>query len=303
MKLALIGCGLLGGSLAAAWRASALVSGVRGFDRDPARVEQALRLGIIDTGAASVAEAVADVDCVALAVPVGAIADLFATLAVHARAEAIITDVGSTKVELMRGAQARLGQTYPRYVPTHPIAGGALPGIEHASAELFAGRWVITTPDAQTNPAALERVEQLWRACGATIGRMSAQEHDRVFAAVSHLPHVLAFALVHQIAGQADGARKLQFAGAGFRDFTRIAASDPTMWRDIALANRVALGQELALYRAELDQLQAAIAAGDGAALDRLFARASQVRRAHDFEAGGCGSDDGSHDGPDERDE
>jgi prephenate dehydrogenase len=255
-----------------------------------------VRRGIIDLGASSVAEVVVDADCIALAVPVGAMAELFAVLAVQARADAIITDVGSTKVELMHCARQCLGATYPRYVPAHPIAGGALPGLEQASAALFAGRWVITTPDEQTAPAALERIEQCWRACGATVGRMSAQEHDRIFAAVSHLPHVLAFALVHLIAGQADGARKLQFAGAGFRDFTRIAASDPTMWRDIALANRGALGHELAAYRAELDQLQAAIGAGDGAALDRLFARASQVRRAQAF--GALDADRGSNKGP-----
>ncbi len=285
MKLALIGCGLLGGSLAAAWRANVPVDAVRGFDSDPARVEQAVRLGLIDAGAPSIAEAVADADCIALAVPVGALADLFSVLSVHARADAVITDVGSTKVELMQRARASLGQTYKRYVPAHPIAGGALPGLDHASAQLFVDRWVITTPDELTDVTALERIEQIWRACGATVGRMSAAEHDRVFAAVSHLPHVLAFALVHLIAGQADGERKLQYAGAGFRDFTRIAASDPTMWRDIALANRSALGEELARYRAELDQLQVAIDVGDAAALDRLFARSSQVRRAQTFGA------------------
>jgi prephenate dehydrogenase len=180
----------------------------------------------------------------------------------------------------MHSAQQVLGATYPRFVPAHPIAGGALPGPAHASAALFAGRRVVTTPDARTDARALERVEASWRACGAVVDRMGAQEHDRIFAAISHLPHVLAFALVHRIAGQADGERKLQFAGAGFRDFTRIAASDPTMWRDIALANRAALGGELAGYRAELERLQAAIDAGDGPALDALFARASRVRRA-----------------------
>jgi prephenate dehydrogenase len=285
MKLALVGCGLLGGSLAAAWRARGLAAHIRGFDHDPQRLSQALGLGFIDTAAATLAEAVADADCIVLAVPVGAIAELFAALAVHARADAIITDVGSTKGALMHSARAGLGRTYPRYVPAHPIAGGALPGLAHAGPELFAGRWVITTPDEQTDAAALARIEHCWRACGAVIERMDADEHDRVFAAVSHLPHVLAFALVHQIAGQADGARKLQFAGAGFRDFTRIAASDATMWRDIALANRAALGSELALFRAGLETLQAALAAGDGAALDRLFARASQVRRAQAFGA------------------
>jgi prephenate dehydrogenase len=285
MKLALIGCGLLGGSLAAAWRAHAGVRHVRGFDRDPARLAEALRLGIIDAGAASLAEAVADADCVALAVPVRALAELFEPLARHARADAILTDVGSTKGELMRRARSALGAGFARYVPGHPIAGGALPGVVHASAGLFAGRWVITTPDERTDAQALERVERAWRACGASIARMGAAEHDRIFAAVSHLPHLLAFALVHQIAGQGDGARKLQFAGGGFRDFTRIAASDPVMWRDIALANREAIGAELAQYRAELDALQAALGAGDGAALDRLFERASQVRRAQAFGA------------------
>ena len=291
MRLALIGCGLLGGSLAAAWRAHAAVRSVRGFDRDPARVEQALRLGILDAGAGSLAEAVADADCIALAVPVRALAELFAPLAAHARADAILTDVGSTKAELMRRARTELGARYARYVPGHPIAGGALPGVEHASAELFAGRWVITTPDPHTDGAALRRVEDAWRACGASVDRMDAVEHDRIFAAVSHLPHLLAFALVHGIAGQSDGARKLQFAGGGFRDFTRIAASDPAMWRDIALSNREAIGAELAHYRAGLDALQAALAAADGAALDRLFERASQVRRAQSFGADGAADD------------
>jgi prephenate dehydrogenase len=249
---------------------------------------------LIDEAAGSVAQAVADADCIALAVPVGAMARLFAEVGAAARAEAVVTDVGSTKVELMEAARAALGAGYARYVPGHPIAGGALPGVEHADAGLFAGRWVVTTPDERTDAAALERVERCWSACGARVVRMSAAEHDRVFAAVSHLPHVLAFALVHHIDAQADGQRKLQFAGAGFRDFTRIAASDPVMWRDIALANRQALGRELAGYRAQLDELQAAVDAGDAATLDRLFARASRVRRAQAFgAAAGAGAGEG----------
>jgi prephenate dehydrogenase len=291
MKLALVGCGLVGGSLAAAWRRRGLVSSVRGLDRNRGRTAMALAKGIIDAEASSLADAVAGADCIVLAVPVGAMAGLFDELAAQAPAHAVVTDVGSTKGELVAQARVALGAGFARYVPAHPIAGGAMPGIEYASADLFEGRWVITTPDAATDAAALEQVEQCWRACGARVGRMEAGEHDRVFAAVSHLPHVLAFALVHQIASQPDGARKLQFAGAGFRDFTRIAASDATMWRDIALANRVALGEELAQYRAGLDALQAAIDGGDASGLDRLFAHASQVRRRHDPQAPGLAWD------------
>jgi prephenate dehydrogenase len=283
MKLALVGCGLLGGSLAAAWRAQGLVESVRAFDRDERRLLDALALGYVDATAASLAEAVQGAEVIVLAVPVGAIAALFAELAHCAPPAALITDVGSTKASLLQAAHAALGAGAARYVPAHPIAGGALPGLGQASAGLFTGRWVITTPDAQTDPQALARIENCWRACGAQVERMDAAEHDRIFAAVSHLPHVLAYALVHQIAGQPDGERKLRYAGAGFRDFTRIAASDPAMWRDIALANRAALGRELAQYRAELEALQAAIDAGDGATLDRLFDRASQVRRAQDL--------------------
>ncbi len=286
MKLALLGCGLLGGSLAAAWRRCGCVSQVSGFDLDPTRAERAVALGVADRAVTSVADAVAEADCIVLATPVGAMASLLGELARHAPAQAIITDVGSTKVALIAGARRALGDTFARFVPTHPIAGGALPGIEHASAALFEGHWVITTPEAGTNAAVLQRVEANWIACGASVERMQAQEHDRIFAAISHLPHLLAFALVHQIASQPDGARKLRFAGAGFRDFTRIAASDPTMWRDIMLDNRVALGQQLAEYRSQLEALQVAVAAGDAGALQRLFERASAVRRAQSFDVG-----------------
>jgi prephenate dehydrogenase len=170
-------------------------------------------------------------------------------------------------------------------VPAHPIAGGALPGIENASADLFAERWVVLTPAPDTDAGALQWVESSWRESGASVERMSAAEHDRIFAAVSHLPHVLAFALVDLIAAQPDGARKLQFAGAGFRDFSRIAASDPVMWRDIALANGPALSAELGAFRGALDALQAAVDGGDGEALRRLFERASRVRREQRFGA------------------
>jgi prephenate dehydrogenase len=279
VHLALVGCGLLGGSMAGAWRRAGCAATVTAFDRDARQAERAVALGLADRAAATLAEAVAAADLIVLATPVGAMPGLLVELARDARADALITDVGSTKASVLAAAHQALGEGAARFVPAHPIAGGALPGIEQASAALFEGRWLITTPDADTAPAALARVEAAWSACGARVARMSAPEHDRIFAAVSHLPHLLAFALVHQIAGQPDGARKLQFAGAGFQDFTRIAASDPAMWRDIALANRVALGQELAQFRAQIDTLQAAVAAADAPALDRYFDSASQVRR------------------------
>ena len=291
MNLALLGCGLLGGSLAAAWRKSGRLASVSGFDLVPARIQRAVTLGIVDRAATTVADAVCDADCIVLATPVGSMGSLLAELARHAPENAIITDVGSTKVELIAQARAVLGDAFARFVPAHPIAGGALPGIEHASSDLFQGCWVITTPQEQTQADALNQIEANWLACGAHVERMSAQEHDRIFAAVSHLPHLLAFALVQLVSSQPDGARKLQFAGAGFRDFTRIAASDPAMWRDIALANRSALGPELAQFRAQLERLQAAVDSGDGQALERLFAEASRVRRTQNFGAGG-----GNHD-------
>ncbi len=285
MKLALIGCGLLGGSVAAAWRRAGCLRQVSAYDRDASRAMRARVLGIVDCAEDSLAGAVADAQCIVVATPVGAMGAVFAQLARHAPAAAIITDVGSTKSGVMAGARQALGDTISRYVPAHPIAGGALPGIEHASADLFDGRWVITTADGATDAAALERVEQCWRACGARVERMSADDHDRVFAAVSHLPHLLAFALMRQIAQRSDGAHKLRFAGAGFRDFTRIAASDPEMWRDIALANRAALVQELDAFAGELASLRAAVAAGDASALDQIFAQASRARRAQTFTA------------------
>lgn len=292
MRLALLGCGLLGGSLAAAWRAGGSVESVTGYDREPAHAQQARSLGWIDRTAASVADAVEGADCIALATPVGAMAELLGQLARHARADAIVTDVGSTKGGVIEDARRALGAGFARFVPAHPIAGGALPGAAQARADLFSGRWVVTTPEAQTGARELQWVESAWRSCGATVERMTPAEHDRIFAAISHLPHLLAFALVDHIGGQPDGPRKLQFAGAGFRDFSRIAASDPEMWRDIAMANREALAEELLAFRAGLDALQDAVASGDGKALFRVFDRASRIRREHDRDGRGAGAGD-----------
>jgi prephenate dehydrogenase len=287
MRLALIGVGLIGGSAALAFRAAGVVDTVCGYDADAVALRRALDLRVLDRAADGIADAVADADVILLAVPVGAMLQVLVQVGATAPAHAIITDVGSTKSSVIDAARAGLGATSSlsmrRFVPAHPIAGGELPGVEHASVSLFRGKRLITTPVEETHAQALEQVERLWQAVGAQVSRMTPGEHDRIFAAVSHLPHLLAFALVAQIASEDDGIRKLGFAGAGFRDFTRIAASSPTMWRDIALANRVALSDELMRHRALLDRLQDAVDVGDAAELDRVFTLASEARRSTHF--------------------
>jgi len=288
MKLALIGTGLIGGSAAAAWRKSGAVSHVIGFDIDADSGRAAERLGIVDVMAPSIGAAVTDADLVLLAVPVGAMRAVFNDVAAHVAAHAIITDVGSTKVSVIEAAQSALaggtsssGSSFSlrRFVPAHPIAGRELPGVQHADANLFRNRLLITTPTGDTHADAMGQVEMLWRSAGARVMRMDAREHDRVFAAVSHLPHLLAFALVASIASDADGERKFGFAGAGFRDFTRIAAGSAAMWRDVCVANRTALGDELRRYRAALDELQSAVDRGDADTIEHNFELASRARR------------------------
>jgi prephenate dehydrogenase len=254
-RLALLGVGLIGGSAALAWRAAGAVGRVAGFDRDAG----------------------------ALARPVGAMDALLDEVARHAAPFAVITDVGSTKGSVIESARRALAAnssfSLRRFVPGHPIAGGEMPGVQYAQATLFLDRLAITTPTDETHAEALARVEALWRAAGARVLRMGAEEHDRIFAAVSHLPHLLAFALVAAIASESDGAHKLGFAGAGFRDFTRIAAASPEMWRDVALANQPALSAELRHYRGWLERLQAAVDGRDAAALEAMFELASRTRR------------------------
>ncbi len=283
-RMALLGVGLIGGSAALAFKRAGCVARVIGHDPDAKALQTALGAGVIDAVAASVAEAVADADLIVLAAPVGAMAALLAEVAAHAAPFAVITDVGSTKGSVIDVARAALSAnssfSLRRFVPGHPIAGRELPGVEHALADLFRDKLFIATPTEVTHADALAKVEALWQAAGSRVVRMPAEEHDRIFAAVSHLPHLLAFALVAAIAQEHDGAHKLEFAGGGFRDFTRIAASSPVMWRDIAVANRAALSAELRTYRGLLDTLQAAVDAGDAATLERVFDLAARTRRA-----------------------
>jgi prephenate dehydrogenase len=280
MKLALIGVGLIGGSFAAALRAAGVVSRVAGFDADADAIRTALSRGIIDRVATSAADAASDADLVVIATPVGAMRVSFSAIADSLPMSAVVTDVGSTKCSVIDDARTALGAAFPRFVPVHPIAGGERPGVEHAAADLFRNRLVITTPIPATDASATALVEELWRKAGARLERLSPEQHDKVFAAVSHLPHLLAFALVEMIAGSTDAETRFSHAGAGFRDFTRIAASSPDMWRDVCLANRGPLSEELRAYRARLDILQAAVDAGNGETLHAVFAAAAAAKRS-----------------------
>jgi prephenate dehydrogenase len=269
----------MGSSLAAALRRRDLASRVVGYDLDPDTGARAMRLGLIDATAASAAQAVQDADLVVLAAPVGAMPQLLEHIAAGLGPSALVTDLGSTKADVMAAAREALGAAFARFVPAHPIAGGERTGPEGADPDLFEGCTVVITAASETRADALARIEQLWRSCGARVAQMDAAEHDRLLASVSHLPHVLAFALVAQIAGQPDAQRKLSFAGPGFRDFTRSAAGSPAMWRDIALANRAAIGQELRALVSLLQRVEQALAAGDAQWLQQLFDLASRTRR------------------------
>jgi prephenate dehydrogenase len=279
MRVALIGVGMIGGSLLAAWRQAGMLEEATGYDIDAQALAGAAARGLIDRAAGSVAQAVAGAQLVLVATPVGAMREVFAQMAPALPQAAILTDVGSTKGDVIAHARAALAAAFDRFVPAHPIAGKELPGVEHADARLFVGKRAIVTPVPETRADALAQVERLFAAAGASVERMEAGEHDRIFAAVSHLPHLLSYALIAAIGAEADGERKLGYGGAGFRDFTRIAASSPVMWRDICVANRVALGEELRGYRALLDRLQQAVDGADAAMLQQIFERAAQMRR------------------------
>lgn len=272
-----VGVGLIGGSFALALKASGLCARVSGLGRGRANLEQARALGVIDAIAAG-PEAAREADLVLVATPVGAIEAALAALAPHLAPGALVTDAGSTKRDVVAAARRALGAQAGRFVPAHPVAGAEQSGAAAASAELFRGRRVVLTPLAENPPEALAAIEAAWRACGARVSRMSPEQHDEVLAAVSHLPHVLAYALVHEIAARPEAAELFGYAAGGFRDFTRIASSHPEMWRDICLANRDKLAAELGAYAAALERVRALVAAGEGAALERLFAEARAAR-------------------------
>jgi len=285
-KLVIFGVGLIGGSLARAMRErSGAAHGGRivGVGRTLASAERARGLGVVDDIASldddgQLSAALAGADLVLVAAPVAQTGPLLARIAPFLDARTIVTDAGSTKSDVVAAARAALGERVSQFVPGHPIAGRESSGVEAALPDLYVGRNVVLCPLPENRPGDVARIEALWRATGALVSTMRHEQHDRVFASVSHLPHLLSFALVELILRAPDAALKFSFAAGGFRDFTRIAASSPEMWRDVCLANRDALVDELDSYTAVLAALRGAIVAGDGAALEAVFARSREAR-------------------------
>ncbi len=277
-RLAVIGVGLIGGSLARALRQAGVVAHVVGAGRDAAHLARAQALGVIDEAATDLAVAVRGADMVFVAVPMRAYGPVFEAIAGALEDGAIITDAGSTK----RHAMAMASEFLPdaaRFVPGHPVAGAEHSGVEASRADLFRGRLCVLTPEKATDAAAVARVRAMWAAAGAHVRLMDAEEHDRVLAAVSHLPHLAAYALVHAVLRlRRDDLDPLDFAAGGFRDFTRIASSSPEMWRDICLTNRDALLGRLDALQSELGVLREALERGDDEALRAYFAAAKQER-------------------------
>ena len=277
-KLAVIGVGLIGGSLARALRKAGAVEEIIGCGRGRENLEKAVELGVIDSYSHDIGEAVRGADMIFLAVPLGAMKEAFAAMKGKLAEDAVITDGGSCKGSVVEDARAVFGGVPARLVPGHPIAGTERNGVEASFAELYENRRVILTPLAETDAQALARVRAMWEACGAEVSTMSVAHHDEVLAATSHLPHMLAFGLVDTLARMKENDEIFRYAAGGFRDFTRIASSNPVMWRDICVANGPALSKMLGAFADEMNELAQIIAAGDGEHLLEVFSRAKAAR-------------------------
>ena len=241
---------------------------------------RAAELGIVDRTTRSMEQALDGADLVLIATPVAQTGAILDAIAPFLQPHTVVTDAGSTKGDVITAARSALGEKIGQFVPGHPIAGRESNGPEAALAELYVGKKTVLTPLPENAAAAIERVAAAWIACGAIVHRLSAQQHDRIFAAVSHLPHLLAYALVDQIERSADAELLFQYAASGFRDFTRVAGSSPEMWRDIALANRTALLSEIEGYMSQLTNLKTMLSVSDGAGLQAMFANAQRARQA-----------------------
>ena len=263
-----------------ALRKAGAVGEVVGFGRSEKTLAHAQQLGIIDRIGKDKAAEVSDADLVFLATPVGQMSELMAGIAQHLGKRTLITDGGSTKSDVVREAYAQLGKKITQFVPAHPIAGGEKSGAAAARADLFQWKKVVLTPLPENSAVSVDRVRRAWEHCGAMVSTMTPEQHDEVFAVISHLPHLLSFALVHDIAQRDNRDLLLSFAAGGFRDFTRIAASSPEMWRDICLANQEALLKELEMYILELIMLKEALKDGDAAHLEKIFQTAQELRSA-----------------------
>lgn len=279
-KIVIFGTGLIGGSFALALKEAGAVEEVVGFGRTPATLRLAQELGIIDRAGINPAHEVGDADLVLVATPVAQMPEIFERIVPYLGAGTAVTDGGSTKSDVVAAARSAFKGHIGKFVPAHPIAGAENSGPGAARGDLYLGKKVVVTPLPENSDERLDRVKRAWALCGADIYELTPETHDRVFAAVSHLPHLLSFALVHELARREDAGLFFSFAASGFRDFTRIAASHPEMWRDICLANREALVNELDAYCAQLGQMRTALLAGDGESLRESFSIARSARRA-----------------------
>ena len=277
-QLGLIGCGMMGGSFALAMKKAGLVKRVVGYSKSPSTTERARQMGVIDVEAPSALLAVSGADVVMLAVPVAATEATFKAIKHLVNPNMLLMDMGSTKREVVDASRRTLREQVGLFVGTHPIAGKELSGVEHADATLFNGKQVILTPIERTQTQQLQKAVDLWSALGCKVSKMSPESHDAAFAAVSHMPHLIAFALMNSISGQPAGQDFLSLAGPGFRDFTRIAASDPQVWRDILISNRDELLSQTKIFQRNLQAFELMISSGNSEALEGLIEQASLAR-------------------------
>ena len=277
-QLGLIGCGLMGGSFALALKKAGLVKRVVGYSKSPSTTERARQMGVIDVEAPSALLAVSGADIVLLAVPVSATEATFKAIRHLVGPNTLVMDVGSTKRDVVDAARRVLRDNLGAFVPCHPITGKEVSGVEHADADLYAGKQVIITPIERTFTVQLQKAVDVWTAIGCHVTKMSPQSHDAAYAAVSHLPHLIAFALINGITGQEHGKQYLSLAGPGFRDFSRIAASDPYMWRDILIANREELLAQSHIFQQSLRALEQLIATSNAEGLEAMIEKASETR-------------------------
>jgi len=279
-RLCVIGVGLIGGSLARALRAAKFVDEIVGASRSSDHLRQAVKLGVIDRYDTDLAQAVKDADMVFVSVPLGAMGAVFTSIKDALGIDAVVTDAGSAKASVVQAVQAATGEIPAWFVPGHPIAGIEQSGVEASFPDLYKGRRVILTPTEETSAAATQKVRAMWEAAGAVVNEMDVSHHDEVLAATSHLPHMLAFALVESLARMSEQREIFEYAAGGFRDFTRIASSDPVMWRDICIANRDALLATLKTFRGDLDDLAAAIQDREEDKILAIFQDAKAARDA-----------------------
>ena len=277
-QLGLIGCGLMGGSFALALKRAGLVKRVVGYSKSPSTTERARQMGVIDIEAPSALLAVSGADIVLVAVPVSATEATFKAIKHLVTPNMLIMDVGSTKRDVIDAGRRGLREHIGSFVPAHPIAGKELSGVEHADADLYAGKQIILTPIERTLTTQLQKAVDVWTALGCRVLKMSPEQHDAAFAAVSHLPHLIAFALMNAISSQPQGKDYLSLAGPGFRDFTRIAAGDPKIWRDILVSNREELLEQSKVFQRTLQAMELMISSGNGDALEGLIEQASHTR-------------------------